>query len=302
MKIAVAGGTGFVGKALVSALTDRGDEVWVISRKEQRQSEAAAAVRRITWEQLESDPLLLKGIDGIVNLAGETINQRWTDGAKQRILHSRLTAAQRLARMADALPEPPQVLVNASATALYGNSLSETFDEDSPVSDGDGDFLSSVVRQWEQAAMSIRARRSVLLRVGIVVGMNGGALPQMLLPFRLFAGGPVGSGKQWMSWIHLDDMVRLLLFSLDNSSISGPVNATSPDPVRNEDFGRAIAASLGKPFWLPVPAFMLKLLFGELAVLLLEGQRAVPKKALAAGFTYRYGTIQAAMDHLLRSH
>lgn len=298
MKIAVAGGTGFVGRALVKALAERGDEVWVISRQERLLPAADGPVRPISWEQLEAKPQLLQGIDGIVNLAGETINQRWTDGAKQRILQSRLTAVRRLARMAKALPVPPRVLVNASATAIYGNSLSETFDEGSPAANGG--FLSDVVKQWEEGALSIPADRSVLLRIGIVLGKDGGALPQMLLPFRMYAGGPVGSGKQWISWIHLDDMVRLLMFSLDNDRLSGPVNATSLEPVRNEDFGRAIARAVGKPSWLPVPAFLLKLLFGELAVLLLEGGRAVPDKALSAGFTFRFRTVQSAMDHLLR--
>jgi uncharacterized protein len=295
MRILVTGGTGFIGSAVVKALKDRGDEVIIVSR---RASVGGAAnihsgVSTVTWDELAQKPESLGAVDGIVNLAGETVGQRWTAAAKTRILQSRLSAAQRIADYAASLPGKPRIVVNASGISSYGWSLTETFDERSP--SRETDFLASVVSQWEAAADRIEAERLVKLRVGFVVAARGGSFPLMALPYRLFAGGRVGSGRQWLSWIHLEDIVRLILFCLDNTGISGPVNASAPEPMTNDQFGRAIGEAMRRPHWLPIPAFMMKAILGEMATLLLEGQRVLPQAALDAGFSFRYPTADLAL-------
>ncbi|UVI31426.1 TIGR01777 family oxidoreductase [Paenibacillus spongiae] len=300
MKIAVTGGTGFVGSDLVKALLRRGDDVWVISRRSSSSAGKTAphsGAKQISWEELEQSPSRLEGVEAIVNLAGESINQRWNDEAKKRILQSRIDAAQRIANLIDALDSKPSVVVNASGISIYGTSETDTFNEESDARLTD--FLGTVVEKWEAAADRIPVPRLVKLRVSVVLGRNGGAFPLMAMPYRMFAGGRVGSGKQWLSWIHIEDMTRLLLFCIDNTSIRGAVNASSPDPVTNDHFGRSIAAAMGRPHWFPVPAFMMKTLFGEMSTLLLEGQRVLPHKALTQGFEFRYPSIAEAAEELV---
>ncbi len=297
MRIAVTGGSGFIGNALVQYFLDRGDEVWVITRSTGRVEHKHPKLHVISWEDVQSKPERLEGIHAIVNLAGESINQRWTEDAKERIIKSRLTAAEKLGKLVRALQRKPDVIINASGISTYGSSETSTFDESSPMVTTD--FLSSVVHKWEAAADAIGAKRLVKLRVGIVLGTEGGAFPKMALPYRLFAGGRMGSGKQWLSWIHVEDIVRLIAYCIDNDELQGPVNATAPEPVTNEEFGKAIGRAMKRPHWMPVPAFMLKLLLGELSALLLEGQRVLPQRAIDAGFRYEYPTIDAAMDSLV---
>lgn len=297
MRVVVTGGTGFVGGALVKALLERGDEVWVVTRKKGSVAGRHANLHEATWDELADNPGRLEGTHGIVNLAGESINQRWTEAAKARVLNSRLQAAEAVAGWVRALQVKPNVVINASGITYYGMSETGMFDERSP--GRVTDFLSSVVEKWEAAADRIAAERLVKLRVGLVVGREGGAFPLMAMPYKLFGGGRVGSGKQWISWIHLEDMTRLILFCLDNDAVSGPMNASSPDPVTNDRFGRALGAAMKRPHWFPVPAFVMRLLFGEMAILLLEGQRALPKAALDAGFAFRYPTIDSAMQDLV---
>ncbi|MBJ6361432.1 TIGR01777 family oxidoreductase [Paenibacillus sp. GCM10012307] len=297
MRIAVAGGSGFIGHALVQHFLGRGDEVWIITRSTGRVEQQHPKLHVISWEDLSSKPERLEGIHAIINLSGESINQRWTADAKDRIIKSRLVAAERISKLIRSLQRKPDVVINASGISAYGNSETATFDEDSP--EIVSDFLSSVVEKWEAAADSIGAKRLVKLRVGIVIGTDGGAFPKMALPYRMFAGGKIGSGKQWLSWIHVDDIVRLIAFCIDHDEIKGAVNASAPEPVTNDDFGRALGKAMGRPHWMPVPGAMLKLIFGELAVLLLEGQRVIPKRTLDAGFQFRFPTIQSAMNDLV---
>ncbi|MCR2802352.1 TIGR01777 family oxidoreductase [Paenibacillus soyae] len=299
MRIAVAGGTGFIGKALTDALVARGDEVWIITRGSAASKPGRHhLVKTVTWQQLAHEPQLLEGIDGIVNLAGESINQRWTPAAKQRILHSRLWAAEQIGQLVRSLRVKPSVVVNASGISAYGISETELFDEDSKVNVTD--YLSEVVRAWEKAADAIPADRLVKLRIGLVLDRRGGAFPLMLLPYRLFGGGRVGSGRQGLSWIHIADMVGLILFCLENSEIRGPVNASAPEPVSNDQFGRAVGRAFGKPHWFPVPASLMRLLFSEMSTLLLDGQRAMPKRALEHGYNFRYPTLEDALRQLAR--
>lgn len=296
MRVAIAGGTGFIGKALTKALVDRGDEVWIITRGENHHS-GNKKIHYVTWEALAEDPGLFEGVEAIVNLAGESINQRWTSAAKQRILQSRQRAAARIAELMAELKRKPEVVINASGISAYGISAHQIFDEASPTAVTD--FLSEVVKEWEAAADAIPAHRLIKLRVGVVLDPKGGAFPLMALPYRLFAGGRIGSGKQGLSWIHLEDMIGLILFCLDHDSIEGPVNGSAPEPLSNDAFGRAVAKAMGRPHWFPVPAFVMRTLFGEMSTLLLDGQRAIPKKLIDSGYIFRYPTVDSAMQNLV---
>jgi uncharacterized protein (TIGR01777 family) len=188
------------------------------------------------------------------------------------------------------------VVINASGMSIYGTSLNDTYDERSP--HHIVDFLSGIVEEWEQAADQIKGVRVVKIRIGLVIGKDGGAFPKMLLPYKLGVGGKIGSGNQWISWIHIDDMVQLIDTCIQNEQISGPVNATAPNPVTNDQFGRAIAAAWHRPHWFPLPAFMLKLMFGELSTLLLDGQKVLPHVLLNHGFEFKYPTIDQALRDL----
>lgn len=297
LKIAITGGTGFIGQHLVQHLLDQGDEPIVITRQARTSS---TSIQYVTWDALDQDPALLDGVDAIVNLAGESINQRWTAAAKERILRSRVRAAEAIARLVTRLDHKPAVVVNGSGMSIYGSSLDATFDEHSPAHITD--FLAAVVEKWEQAADSIQGCRLVKLRVGLVLGMDGGALPLMLLPYRLGAGGRIGSGRQWLSWIHIDDMVRAIRHAIVDESIQGPLNGTAPEPVTNDQFGRIVGKVLRRPHWFPVPAVLFRVLFGEMSMLLLEGQRVLPKKLQEHGFQFNYPSLEQALSALVRKH
>lgn len=295
MKIAIAGGSGFIGQHLIKDWLRNQHEVVLISRK--RQESTDKLLTSVTWNELKSNPDRLEGVDAIVNLAGESINQRWTAEAKRKILQSRLETTGQIADVVARLEKKPSVVVNASGMSIYGLSETATFDENSEhVHDH---FLSDVVEEWEWAADQIPDTRVVKVRVGIVLGLDGGAFPKMYLPYRLFAGGKVGSGRQWLSWIHVEDMVGLINFCIENGEVTGVVNATAPHPVTNDQFGRTIGKVAGRPHWMPVPGFVMKLIFGELSVLLLEGQKVLPRKVMEHGFTFRYPVLEGALRQLL---
>lgn len=294
MKIAVTGGSGFIGKRLIVHLQQQGHEVINISRSPRAVVEH---VRTVTWDQLKTDSSAFAGLDAIVNLAGESINQRWTAAAKERIVGSRLKAAEQVAQLIDRMEVKPKVVVNASGMSVYGTSETETFDERSP--HRPVDFLSRVVEQWEGAADQIQGTRIVKVRVGLVLDGKEGAFPKMALPYKLGVGGPIGSGKQWLSWIHISDMVRLIDFCIQNEAIIGPVNATAPNPVTNREFGRALAKAMRRPNLFPLPAFILKIIFGELSTLLLEGQKVLPRALLEHGFTFKYSFVDKALTDIV---
>jgi uncharacterized protein (TIGR01777 family) len=294
MKIAVTGGSGFIGKRLIVHLQQQGHEVINISRSPRAIVEH---VRTVTWDQLKTDSNAFAGLDAIVNLAGESINQRWTAAAKERIVGSRLKAAEQVAQLIERMEVKPKVVVNASGMSVYGTSETETFDERSP--HRPVDFLSRVVEQWEGAADQIQGTRIVKVRVGLVLDGKEGAFPKMALPYKLGVGGPIGSGKQWLSWIHIDDMVRLIDFCIQNEAIIGPINATAPNPVTNKEFGRALAKAMRRPNLFPLPAFILKMVFGELSTLLLEGQKVLPRALLEHGFTFKYSFVDKALTDIV---
>ncbi|MBH5317466.1 TIGR01777 family oxidoreductase [Paenibacillus sp. GSMTC-2017] len=298
MRVAIAGGTGFIGKALTNALLKRGDQVWIITRSRSVKAiHIHRMLRFVTWSELEVDSSQLEGCDAIVNLAGESINQRWTTSAKDRILHSRQWAAAKVATLMESLSQKPSVVINASGISAYGISQDEVFDEDSKTNVTD--YLSEVVQLWEEAADRISVDRLVKLRIGLVLDRKGGAFPLMILPYRLFGGGKIGTGKQGLSWIHIEDMIGLILYCLDNDKMRGAVNASAPEPVSNNTFGQAIGHALGRPHWFPVPALLMRTFFGEMSTLLLDGQRALPKKALDNGYVFRYPTVKGALSQLI---
>ncbi|KRF03813.1 hypothetical protein ASG89_03390 [Paenibacillus sp. Soil766] len=296
MKIAITGGSGFIGKRLITYWLGEGHELINISRSSSKQ---VPGVRTLTWDELDRNTELLADLDAIVNLAGESISQRWTQAAKARIVQSRFQAAEHVAKLVAQMDPKPKVVVNASGMSYYGISETDTFDETSPYRQTD--FLASVVKQWEAAADLIQGTRLVKVRVGLVLDNKEGAFPKMALPYKLGVGGTVGSGRQWHSWIHIDDMVRMIDFCVQNDSIVGPVNATAPNPVTNKQLGRAIAAVMRRPNLFPVPAFMMKLIFGELSVLLLEGQKVIPRVLQEHGFEWRFPWLTGALEDLVKT-
>jgi len=306
MKVAITGATGFVGSRLVERLHSEGNQLLVLTRN------LSAAQKRFpasTFPNLEIVAYTLTdgpwqqalaGCDGVVNLAGESISEgRWTPQRKQEILNSRQLGTRKLVEaMARANPKP-SVLVSASAIGFYGTSETTTFDETSPPGD---DFLAQVCQAWEAEAKKVTATgtRLVILRFGIVLG-TGGAIAKMLPPFKLFAGGTIGSGRQWLSWIHLDDLVNLIVQALTQSDLEGVLNATAPNPVRMAEFCQTLGQVLNRPSWLPVPGFALEALLGDSAVVVLEGQQVLPKRTLTNNFEYQYSQVKQALEAILSS-
>lgn len=291
MNVLVAGGSGFVGRRLVEALVLRGEVVTVVSRDPslaQRQGAPGASYRG--WlPQLDA-------YDAVVNLTGENIfGRRWSGKVKQELRESRLTATRRIVEAIAATDAPPRVLVNASAVGFYGDRGAEPLPESATPGT---DFLARLCRDWEAEALRCPGR-VVLLRLGVVLGADGGALQRMLLPFRLGVGGPIGLGHNYFSWIHRDDLVSLMLWALDDAAISGPINAVAPGSVTNAEFSRALGRALHRPALLPVPPPALRLAFGEVASVLTASQRCVPEKALRLGFAFRYPEIEGALRELL---
>ncbi len=296
MRVLVSGASGFIGSALMRALSEAGHEAIALVRRAAR-----PGAGEIPWDPWGVvDPTKFHGADAVVHLAGENIAAgRWNEERKSRILNSRVQGTQTVAAsIARAMPRP-RVLVSASAVGFYGDTGDKELTESEPPG---ATFLAEIGRQWENAtrAASDAGVRVVMLRIGMVLGREGGALGRMLWPFRLGLGGRLGDGRQWMSWITLDDLVALILFALTRDSLRGPVNAVAPNPVSNTEFTRALGAVLHRPTIFPVPAFAVRTLFGEMGKeLLLASNRAIPEKALASGFQFRYPELRAALEDVL---
>ena len=290
-KIVVAGGTGFIGEPLVRRLLARGDDVAVLTRDPGK----VRVGRGMGWDGVGE----AASADAVVNLAGENVGEgRWTDSRKRRILESRLNATRALVEAVKSRPDPRRAFVNASAVGFYGDRGDEVLDENAAPGQG---FLSEVTRRWEELARSAEgAARVVILRFGVVLGAEGGALEKLLLPFRLGLGGPIGSGRQWMSWVDREDVLRMIEWAIDNAAAQGVYNVTAPAPVTNRDFVRALGHALHRPAFMPLPGFVLRLALGQMAdEMLLGGQRVLPKRAVAEGFTFAYPTLGAALQHAL---
>jgi len=290
--VVVTGGSGFLGSALVRALRADAHEVTVLTRRRSRGAgELQWNPRRIggPW------PGVIDGAGAVINLAGEPIAAgRWTAARKHAILSSRLEATRAVVRAIDTAATPPRVLLSGSAIGYYGTPGERPLDESTPPGD---DFLADVCQQWEvEAHLAAGRARVVLLRTGIVLGPNGGALEQLARPFRFFVGGPIGSGDQVMSWIHRDDWVALVRWALTNEALAGPLNLTAPHPVSNREMAFALGRALGRPSFLPAPAFAVRLLLGEMAdTAILNGQRVLPRVAQEQGFAFRYETVDEAL-------
>ncbi len=299
MKVTVTGATGLIGTALVAALKERGDEVTVLSRNPD-QAARELGVEAVAWDPMaEPAPSsAISGRDGVVHLAGEPVAQRWTESVKRSIRASRdLGTANLVAGIAASEPRPG-VLVSSSAVGYYGKHGAEIIDESAPAG---SDFLAEVCVEWERRARAAEelGLRVVIVRTGVVLDSGGGALKTMLPPFRAGVGGPVAGGRQYMPWIHLDDIVGIYLAALDGEGWSGPVNGTAPEPVTNADFSKALGRALGRPAIFPVPAFAIRTLYGEMAEIVTEGQRAVPARTLESGYVFQQPELDAALRSAL---
>ncbi len=307
MRVVITGGTGLIGTALVQSLAADGHTVSILSRSPQKQSgRAPENVNFVYWDGRGLGEWVehLDGADAVVNLAGESISgeaflpDRWTPKRKQRILNSRLQVGETLVKAIAAVDKRPQVLVQASAVGYYGPTAQALITEASPPGE---DFLASVCVAWENSTQPVEALgvRRPVARIGLVLSTEAGALPRLLLPSRLFVGGPFGSGNQYWPWIHLEDTVRALRFLIEDNTIEGPLNLTAPQPVTSKEFARALGRALNRPAVMPVPGFALSLLLGEVSTTVLQGQRALPQRLLDAGFAFTYPDIDAALNGLL---
>lgn len=297
MRIFITGGTGFVGRALTAVLVREGQEITILTRG------AGKREGRVSWAH--GDPVergewqsALQGQDAVINLAGASIFGRWTREAKRKIRESRIVTTRNLVQALAGTGV--KHFFSASGVGYYGFHGDEPLTEDSP---GGRDFLAELSGDWEKEASEAGKKgcRVVVARFGIVLGEGGGALGQMVPLFRKYLGGPLGSGRQWFSWIHLEDLTRAFQFLLQRPEISGPVNFTAPNPVRNRELAGAIGEVLGKPSFLAAPGFMLKIALGEFGSVLLEGQKAIPGKLLKSGFQFRYPEIRGALKNILGS-
>lgn len=300
MKVVIAGGTGFVGKALVNALLSEGHSVIILTRK------APASVhnnlRFVEWLNENDLSLVETELDGtnvFINLSGESINSgRWTNKRKARILKSRVNSTNEIIRIISKLKDKPKTLINASAIGFYGTSETDNFTEEH--CKAGNDFLASTVLQWEEAARKAEkfGVRTVLCRFGVILAKDGGAFSKMALPYKMFVGGKIASGKQWISWIHIDDVVRALLFVIKNEHIQGPINFTSPNPVTMNEMGQRIGKVMRRPHWLPVPKFVLQILLGEMSSLVVQGQRVVPEKLDRLHYQFVYPGLEDALKNI----
>ena len=303
MRVVIAGGSGFLGERLTRRLVGRGDEVVILTRR-QGASPLADGVRDVAWRADGSaDAALVSAVDGagaVVNLAGAGIaDRRWTPARKRLLLDSRVLPTRSLVEAVRSAGRRPTVFLQGSAVGYYGATLDDRiFDESSPPGD---DFLGQVCVQWEDASRPAidLGCRLVLLRTGLVLAADGGALAVLKRPFLFFVGGPVASGRQYFPWIHVDDWVDMAVWAIDTPSASGPINSTAPHPVTNAEFSKALARALRRPSWLPVPGFALKILVGEFADDgLIKGQRVVPARATALGFTFTHPDLDEALQQI----
>lgn len=297
MRVAISGVTGLIGGALAKSLMKDRHEVIGLTRR----TKLAEPMRTVSWDVGSNrfDASGLEGVDAVVHLAGEPVAQRWNAATKSRIRDSRVNGTRLLVEGLKSLSTRPKVLVSGSAVGYYGARGDESLTETSASGD---DYLAEVCREWEAEAQTAEQLniRCVLPRIGIVLSTHGGALKKMLTPFKLGVGGPVGDGKQYMSWIHIVDVVGILRYSLENESLTGPINATAPAPVTNAEFTKSLGRAVHRPAFLPAPGFALRLAFGEMAdALLLAGQRVFPEKTVASGYAFRFGALDPALRDIV---
>jgi uncharacterized protein len=302
MNIIIAGGSGFLGSALARALAADGHDVTILTRRGSAAAQPQSRTTFVSWTPDGTAGPWARTLDGaaaVINLAGESIAaKRWSAAQKQKLRDSRLMATRSLTAAIRQAARPPAAFISGSAVGYYGDRGDETLSEASPPG---SDFLARLATEWEAAANDVTTlTRVALVRTGIVLDRNGGALPKMLPPFRMFVGGPLGSGTQYMPWIHKDDWVRMVSWIVSTDAARGAVNATSPSPVTNAEFSKALGRVLKRPSILPAPGFALRIALGEMAdALLLSGQRALPVRATDLGFSFRYSNIDEALASVL---
>lgn len=293
MNYLLTGATGFIGRRLIQYLLDSGNEVNYIGQHRSNTLDGRAAFH--SWNR-EDEPSLnsVPRLDAVINLAGEPVAQRWNEKVKQAIYSSRVDGTRKLVSAMEKLRHKPSVLVSASAVGIYGDRGDEILTEESAPGN---DFLAHVCLGWEREALRARESgiRVVLLRIAIVLGRNGGALKQMLIPFRLGLGGPLGTGKQWMPWIQWDDLVRLFVFAAEHEEVHGALNASAPQPVINTQFTKALAQAVHRPAGMPVPKFALRMALGQVADFTLASQRVIPEATQRAGFRFEHSQIEEAL-------
>jgi uncharacterized protein (TIGR01777 family) len=300
VKVLVTGASGFIGSSLCDSLLIRGDTVVGLTRDPSRARGTNPSITWHAWEPtLERPPeAAFEGVDGVIHLLGEKINQRWTDEAKERIMESRRTGTHNLVGTISALQRKPAVLVSQSAIGYYGNRGASLVDESSEPGDS---FDAEVVREWEKAAHEVEPTgvRLAIVRTGHVLDPRGGFLGPQLTPFKLGIGGPLAGGNQYVSWIHVEDEVGILLWALDNDKVSGVINATAPNPVTNKVFSKALGKALGRPAVVPVPGLTVDLMYGkEFGQVLRGGQRVMPRRALDLGYEFRHSDVDEALEDL----
>jgi hypothetical protein len=308
MRIIITGGTGLIGRALTRELASAGYEVVLLSRQPEKATALPPGVRAERWDGRTANGWgkLADGAEAIVNLAGENLAgdgffpSRWTPARKEKIVRSRLNAGAAVVEAVEAAAVKPRVVIQSSGIGAYGPCQDEELSEESSIGN---DFLAKLAVQWEASTAGVEpfgVRRAVI-RTGAVLSTEGGALARMVLPFRLFAGGWFGSGRQWLSWIHLADQAAATRFLIENPKASGVFNLSAPQPLTSRDFGRAIGRVMGRPAFLPVPSFAMRLAFGEVATVVLDGQRVLPARLLQLGFRFRFPDADSALRDLLRT-
>ncbi len=301
MRVIITGGSGLIGRALVDSLTQDGHEVIVLSRNPDAVKNLPKGAYAEKWDGKTAQGWgkFVNDVDAIVNLAGATISEKWTEAHKREIRASRVNAGKAIVEAMKAAEKKPRVVIQSSAVGYYGPRGSEEITEDSGAG---SDFLASVCKDWESSTAELDGMhvRRVIIRTGVVLDKNGGALPKMVIPIRMFVGGPLGSGRQYFPWIHLYDEVAAIRWLIDNSNAHGVYNLSAPQPLTNKEFTHAIGRVLGRPTFMPVPAFALKTMFGEMSTLLLDGQREIPMRLVKEGFKFKFTNAEAALRDVLK--
>ncbi|KLU64495.1 epimerase family protein [Desulfosporosinus acididurans] len=301
MKVLIFGGTGFVGRNLTVELHANGYQVYVVTRNPSESTNTLEhGVKVIKWDN--HSPLTsmnqLPEIDVVINLAGESIgNRRWSKSIKQEILESRIRTTEAIVTAINNRAIQPKLLINASAIGYYGDRQDEEITESEKAGE---DFLAHVCRVWENEANKVQSdlTRVVTLRIGVVIGKEG-ALSRMAMPFKFFLGGSLGEGNQWISWIHIQDLTSMIRFIIEHQELTGPVNATTPYPMRMKEFCETLGEVLKRPSWLPMPEFLLRIVLGQMADMLLHGQRVIPKKLLNTGFEFKFPKLRSALENAM---
>ncbi|MFW5942136.1 MAG: TIGR01777 family oxidoreductase [Chloroflexota bacterium] len=306
MRVILTGGSGLIGRALTDLLIGDGHEVIILSRSPGRLTDLPQGVRAVGWDSRSADGWghLADGATAIVNLAAENLAgdgffpSRWTPERKRRIRQSRLDAGRAVVQAVEQVENKPEVLVQASAIGYYGTHKDKVISEEHPAGD---DFLARLCVEWEESTAAVEEMgvRRAIARTGLVLSAEDGSLPRVLLPYKLFVGGPFGDGQQWWSWIHLQDEARAIRFLIDTEAARGPFNLTTPNPLTNDQFGRTLARVLGRPHYFPVPGFLMRALFGEVSMVVLEGQRVIPQRLQEMGFEFSYKQLQPALQDVL---